>query len=127
MSPFYWINIDVIFSKTDTADEQFQAFCLKPVGSVKCYPTLVKTLERGCKVGYGCTYTVEKEECIATFPVGYADGYWRHLSGKGIVIRDKTGMLSVHVCVCGYLCVCVYVFVCVCVCVWMWIDRNLLF
>jgi alanine racemase len=59
---------------------------------VKGTPTLVKRLVAGIQVGYGCTYTCETDERIATFPIGYADGLWRDLGeGKSYIIRDKTG------------------------------------
>lgn len=70
---------------------------MKPVASMVSYPTLIKRLQDGRKVGYGCTYTADNEQSIATFPVGYADGYWRHLSGKGFVIRDNSGRLCMNV------------------------------
>ena len=41
-------------------------------------------------MGYGCTYTTGDGEWLATFPLGYADGYWRHLSNNGFIVRDIT-------------------------------------
>ena len=77
--------------------EKFANFGFRPIGSIKIIPTLVKQLSRGTKVGYSMTYKVEQEhEWIATFPIGYADGYWRHFSSTdhtnmGCVVRNKTG------------------------------------
>lgn len=36
-------------------------------------------------VGYGGTYQTKGLTKVATVPVGYADGYDRHLSNKGVV------------------------------------------
>lgn len=54
-------------------------------------PTLVKVLEPGRVVGYDKTYECKETETIATLPVGYADGYNRLLTGKGIV-SSKEGV-----------------------------------
>lgn len=75
---------------------RFQAFGLKPAACIKGRPTLVKKLPAGTKIGYGCTYETVDEEWVATFPVGYADGYWRHLSQAWFVVRDLTGKLGVY-------------------------------
>ena len=75
-----------------TADQRFVSRSLKPLAAVRGIPTLVKSLPAGRHVGYGRTYTTrEHQEWIGTFPVGYADGYWRHLSSKGWIRRDKAG------------------------------------
>ncbi len=50
---------------------------LKPVMSLKSYVAHVKTLPKGCDIGYGRTYTTDKQSIIATLPFGYADGYSR--------------------------------------------------
>lgn len=73
------------------ATQKFQSFGLVPVACIKGQPTLVKLLPAGSKIGYGLTYSTAGEEWIATFPVGYADGYWRHLSTAWFVVRDLTG------------------------------------
>ena len=84
-------------SHTDDNDEQFQGFGLRPIGSIKMQPTLIKEVAPGTKIGYSSTYEATTGEWIATFPIGYADGVWRHLSSEpdstfnGYVLRDKTG------------------------------------
>jgi alanine racemase len=42
----------------------------------------LKTVRRGHSVGYGRTYTSSRSTTIATFPIGYADGYSRLLSNR---------------------------------------------
>ena len=73
------------------ATQRFQSFGLTPAASIKGRPTLIKKLPPNTKIGYGCTYETAGEEWVATFPVGYADGYWRHLSTAWFVVRDLTG------------------------------------
>lgn len=51
---------------------------------------LVKTLPAGHAIGYGATFTTQRESRIATIGVGYADGYPRHISSDGhILIRGQ--------------------------------------
>ena len=71
--------------------ERFEAFGFKPIASIHGTATLTKQLPKGRIVGYGCAHTTQGDEWVTTIPDGYADGYWRHLSSKGTVIRDKTG------------------------------------
>ena len=59
---------------------------LKPALSWYSRISHVKVLPAGREVSYGGTYVTTKETRIATVPVGYADGYWRSLSGKFYVL-----------------------------------------
>jgi len=57
---------------------------LKPAINWCSTVSQVKHLKVGETVGYGRTFTVEKDMKIAVIPVGYADGFRRNLSqGKG--------------------------------------------
>lgn len=55
---------------------------LEPVMSLKTVVSQVKTVKAGDSVSYGRTYTADTDRVIATVPCGYADGYFRALSGK---------------------------------------------
>jgi alanine racemase len=46
----------------------------------------VKRVPAGFRVSYDSTYVTEHETCIATLDVGYADGYPRLLSNRGVVL-----------------------------------------
>ena len=46
----------------------------------------VKRVDRGTPISYGHTYRASRPTTIATIPVGYADGYFRLLSGRGEVL-----------------------------------------
>lgn len=59
---------------------------LKPVLTWKSVVSHVKTIQPGDSISYGRTFKAFMEMKIATIPVGYADGYWRHLSNKGYVL-----------------------------------------
>lgn len=58
----------------------------KPVLSWKCRVGLVKEVEKNTPVSYGKTFISDKKMKLATITCGYADGYPRELSNKGIVI-----------------------------------------
>ncbi|MBP2017063.1 alanine racemase [Symbiobacterium terraclitae] len=59
---------------------------LTPALSWKTRVGLVKWVEAGQSISYGCTYTARAREQIATLPVGYADGYSRRLSNRAEVL-----------------------------------------
>lgn len=59
---------------------------LRPVMSIRTRVILLKTLRAGETLGYGCTFTAERDTRVATLPIGYHDGYMRALSNRGRVI-----------------------------------------
>lgn len=71
-------------------DPQF-ASQLRPVISWRSSISQIKTLEAGACVGYGCTEVLQKKQNIAIIPVGYADGFFRSLSGGkgGVFINGQ--------------------------------------
>lgn len=54
--------------------------------TLKTKVVFLKTLSAGCTIGYGRTYLVNRRMEVATIPIGYADGYSRHLSNRGCVL-----------------------------------------
>jgi len=64
---------------------------LKPALSWKASITHLRDLPKGHGVSYGSTFTTPRAMKVAILPVGYADGYPRHLSGKGasVLIKGK--------------------------------------
>ena len=74
-------------------------FDIRPVMSLKSIVSMVKTVPSGQTIGYGRTYKAEKDLIVATIPVGYADGYPRHLSNKGyVIIKGKKANIVGNVC-----------------------------
>ncbi len=59
---------------------------LQPVLSWKTSITHLKKVAAGAPISYGGTWTAPGESLIATLPVGYADGYSRQMSNKGVVL-----------------------------------------
>lgn len=64
---------------------------LLPVMSLRSVISMIKTVEPGDTVGYGCTYTAPDRRKIATVPVGYADGFWRSNAEHGtyMLVRGR--------------------------------------
>ncbi|MDQ5883060.1 MAG: Alanine racemase [Patescibacteria group bacterium] len=62
---------------------------LKPALSWYTRVIDLKTLPKNTKIGYGGTYTTTKKTKLAIIPVGYWDGYDRHLSNKSTVIINN--------------------------------------
>ncbi len=57
---------------------------MEPVVRLSAQITQVRNAKPGQTVGYGAHYRIEEPTRIATIPVGYADGYLRALSDRGI-------------------------------------------
>lgn len=64
---------------------------VRPVLTWKTRVTLVREMGPGRGVSYGRTYVTPQRMRVATLPVGYADGYQRHLSGRGaeVLLRGQ--------------------------------------
>ena len=60
----------------------------------------VKTLYPGESVGYGRTFTAQREMRVATVPVGYADGFFRSASrtGLSLTVCGKSAPILGRVC-----------------------------
>lgn len=70
--------------------KKYPWFQLKPALAWKTKVIQVKELPKNTYVGYGCTYRTKKKTKIAILPVGYFEGYDRHLGNQGeVIIRGK--------------------------------------
>lgn len=68
------------------SDKVDKGLPLKPALSWKSRVLIVKQIPKDWSVSYGRTYIAPEEKKIAIIPVGYADGYNRHLSNTGQVL-----------------------------------------
>ena len=57
---------------------------IKQAFSLHSCITQVKLVKAGQKVGYGATYEAEKDQYIATIPIGYADGWLRYHQDRSV-------------------------------------------
>lgn len=72
-----------LYPSDEVVKEQVQ---LKPILSLKTQAVWVKTVPPDSAISYGAKYITDREERIATLPIGYADGYSRMMSGKAQVL-----------------------------------------
>jgi alanine racemase len=63
---------------------------LRSVMSVRSRIMLLKLVQKGETLGYGCTFEAARETLVATLPIGYNDGYVRALSNRGRIIVRGT-------------------------------------
>lgn len=77
----------IMYGYQPSDEVQKENLSLKPVMSIKGKIIQLKTVPKGTGISYGHRFVTTREETkIATIPMGYADGYFRSLSGKGKVI-----------------------------------------
>ncbi|EGO64286.1 alanine racemase [Acetonema longum] len=66
--------------------EMQQHLNLKPAMELKTRVVYVKHVPANTSVSYGYTYSTSQPTWLATLPLGYGDGYNRHLSNKAQVL-----------------------------------------
>ena len=72
---------------------------LIPAMELKSIVSLVKTVEPQTSVSYGREFTTDVPTKIATVPIGYADGYPRHLYVQGsMLVRGRKVKIIGRVC-----------------------------
>ena len=72
---------------------------LKPAFKLKTKITHLKRLSKGRSVSYGRTYIAKRNTVIAAIPVGYGDGYSRHLSNRAdVLIRGRRVPIAGRIC-----------------------------
>jgi len=78
----------------------FQALIsLKPVMTLKTRIHFLKSVPSETRISYEGPFTPKRESLIATLPIGYADGYSRHLSNHGeVLIHGKRAPVAGKVC-----------------------------
>jgi alanine racemase len=63
---------------------------LRPAMALKARIAMVKRVGAGEGVSYGLRYRLKRESTIATIPLGYADGWPRHATGRtNVLIRGR--------------------------------------
>jgi alanine racemase len=57
-------------------------FGLRPVMTLKCPVSAVRSIKAGAGVSYGHTWIADRDTTVGLIPLGYADGVFRGLSGR---------------------------------------------
>ncbi|WP_246945315.1 alanine racemase [Bacillus pinisoli] len=73
-------------------------FELKEAFSLHSRLTHVKEIKAGESISYGATYTAERNEWIGTVPMGYADGWFRRLSNREVLINGERTPILGRIC-----------------------------
>ncbi len=72
------------------SSETSESILLKPAMTLKSRIMALKNIEAGGSIGYNRTFKAKSNTKVAQIPIGYADGYNRKLSNRGVVlIRGK--------------------------------------
>ncbi|HXV21463.1 MAG TPA: alanine racemase [Desulfuromonadales bacterium] len=72
---------------------------LKPVMSFRTSVAQLKMVPAGTGISYGHRFRASRPTTLATIPVGYADGYSRHLSCQGeVLVRGQRATVAGTVC-----------------------------
>ncbi|WP_249869523.1 alanine racemase [Oceanobacillus saliphilus] len=81
------------------SDQLHDKIKLKQAMSFKTKPVMIKKLDAGQPISYGCTYIAKGQSTIATLPVGYADGFSRQLSNNGnVTVKGKDVPIVGRIC-----------------------------
>lgn len=83
---FNMVRPGIILYGLPPSKEMHRRLDLRPAMQFKTKIVYLKEVPAGTKVGYGSTYTTSRKTFLATLPVGYADGYSRHLSNRAPVL-----------------------------------------
>lgn len=71
------------------------AATLRPAMTLKARPVRLEWMATGSTVGYGGEWRAERPSCIATIPVGYADGWKRGLwPGTEVLVGGRRAPLA---------------------------------
>ncbi len=73
---------------TPAQKEIYNQIDLKPVMKVTSQIVHQHELKRGESVSYGARFVAEINSTVGVVPIGYADGYPRHLSSRGAMLYD---------------------------------------
>ncbi len=75
-----------LYGLRPSAEIDLSAVSLRPAMALKTRIIHLKTVPAGTTVSYGMTYRTPAPTRIATIPAGYADGYRRQLSARGVML-----------------------------------------
>lgn len=96
---FDYARPGIIMYGLTPSNEMHTSSDLHPVMELKSCVIALKTVEKGTPIGYGRKFIAIKDMVVATVPIGYADGYSRRLSSKGIMlVRGKRAKVIGNVC-----------------------------
>jgi alanine racemase len=88
----------MLYGGSPLIDKTPKELGLKPVMEYTTEVIVVRECQKGKSVGYDATWISDKKSLIATLPVGYADGYPRHIDKDvHVLIRGQKAPVVGHV------------------------------
>ena len=75
-------------------DSAFEKIALKPVLSLHAKKVATKHLRPSQRVGYGATFTADKNMTVSTYNIGYGDGWLRSCSTKPYETQEGLKVLG---------------------------------
>lgn len=84
----YWVRPGIMLYGIPPYPSYQNKVDLKPVLSLLSQVALIKSVPKGTKVSYNCTYTTKRPTRLGVVPIGYADGYPWSASGKSQVLVE---------------------------------------
>lgn len=85
-SHFSLVRPGIMLYGYHTLPKSVPAPALQPVLSLRTTIAQIRTVEPGGTVSYNRTFVAKRQSRIAVLPIGYADGYSRRLSNRGMVL-----------------------------------------
>ena len=85
-SHFSLVRPGIMLYGYHTLPKSVPAPTLQPVLSLRTTVAQIRTVEPGGTVSYNRTFVAKRQSRIAVLPIGYADGYNRRLSNRGMVL-----------------------------------------
>lgn len=90
---------DILFGLCPIDENDWEKEDFRQVMNWYTYVVMVKEVPEDTEVGYGGTFVTKRPTKIATIPVGFADGYSRHLSNVGkVMINGKEAPIIGRIC-----------------------------
>jgi alanine racemase len=65
---------------------KFNEMNLRPVMTLKSVVNNIRLVKKGQTVSYGCSWEASRDSKIAIVPIGYADGFHRLISNRGVAL-----------------------------------------
>lgn len=86
-----WVRPGImLFGSSPFADQSAESLGLRPVMTLTSRLIAVRELKKGEPVGYGATWTAERNTRVGVVGIGYGDGYPRHApSGTPVLVEGR--------------------------------------
>lgn len=94
------VRAGIVLYGLSPSEQLRHGLALCPAMSLHSVISHVKTVPPGTPLSYGRTFVSQREMRVATVPIGYADGYWRHngITGAALTVAGHRAPIVGRVC-----------------------------